>query len=214
MPRSRAWVNLLPDHRMVFGRKREEMTETGLATVIATVVDELLRSGKPVSLDGLGVFRLDSSGRLRFTSEHAPLVFIAYAHEDSNQAIRLADALEAAGLKPWIDKRRLLPGQNWQRAIERAIDRADFFVACFSRTAARKRGQFPCELRSALRCAERMPLDDSFILPVRLEECEIPQRIQATTQHVDLFPDWEAGVRRLIRSIEGEYDNRRLRSAA
>jgi hypothetical protein len=117
-------------------------------------------------------------------------------------------------MKAWIDKHRLLPGQDWRRVIERAIDRADFFVACFSRRAGRKRGQFPYELRYALRCAERMPLDEMFLMPVRLEACLVPQRIQNTTQYVDLFPDWNMGVERLVESIRREHAQRRQRDAA
>jgi hypothetical protein len=117
-------------------------------------------------------------------------------------------------MKPWLDTRKLLPGQDWPRCIERAIDRADFFVPCFSHRAVRKRGQFPFELRYALRCADRMPLDDSFIVPVRLDECEVPRRIASQIQYVDLFPDRAAGVRKLVRSIRREYARRRGSAAA
>ena len=46
----------------------------------------------------------------------------------------------------------------------------------------------------ALRCADRMPLEDIFILPVRLDKCPVPRSIAAHTQYVDLFPDWEIGI--------------------
>lgn len=184
-----------------------------LAAKLVLLVKESLRDGKPVELDGLGLFMPDGENGMRFVPETAARVFIAYVDEDSAAALQLADGLTAAGLKVWIDKRRLLPGQDWRRAIERAIEWSDLFVACFSRNAVCKRGQFPVELRQALRCAERMPLDDWFVIPVRLDECTLPRRV-ASTEYVDLFPDWNAGVSKLLRAIETEIASRDLRDAA
>jgi hypothetical protein len=187
------------------------MTERDLAVALVEVVRESLHDGMAVELDGLGTLLPDGAGGISFIPEDRPRVFVAYVDEDSRLALRLVESLNAAGVKTWIDKQRLLPGQDWRRAIERAIDRADFFLACFSQRAIRKRGQFPYELRYALRCAERMPLDENFLIPVRLDACELPQRIHSTTQSVDLFPDWHGGVRLLSQSILREFALRRGR---
>jgi hypothetical protein len=187
--------------------------EAELAAQLVHVVKESLRDGKPVELDGLGLFLPDGKNGMRFIPETAPRVFIAYVDEDCDAALRLADSLTIAGMKVWIDKRRLLPGQDWRRAIERAIEWSDLFVACFSRAAVRKRGQFPLEVRLALRCAEKMPLDDWFVIPVRLDECSVPRRV-SITEYVDLFPEWEEGLAKLVRAIEGEIASRKLRDAA
>ena len=187
--------------------------EPELAAKIVRLVRESLRDGKLVELDGLGVFLPDRDFGLRFVPETAARVFIAYVEEDCDRALKVADALASAGMKVWIDKRRLLPGQDWRRAIERAIEWSDFFVACFSCAAVRKRGQFPVELRHALRCAEKMPLDDWFIIPVRFDDCTVPRRVGAT-EYVDLFPDWHIGVSKLIAAMEGEIAGRQMRDAA
>lgn len=178
------------------------------ASLVADVVKQALIQGGPVELDGLGAFVLQG-GAVRFIPETAPRVFIAYVHEDRSSAHRLADDLGAAGMKPWLDRRKLLPGQDWRRAIERAIENADFFVPCLSNRSLSKRGQFPYEMRYALRCADRMPLDQNLIAPVRLNECIVPSAIQSCVQFVDLFPDWRAGVQRLTDSLWQEFDSRR-----
>ena len=67
----------------------------------------------------------------------------------------------------------------------------------------RKKGQFQAELRYALDCAARVPLDRIFLIPVRLEDCAVPPCIGREIQYVDLFPDWEEGVRRVVASIRG-----------
>ena len=138
-------------------------------------------------------------------------MFIAYAVEDAALALRLYEELAAAGCQPWMDRKRLLPGQNWPRAIEQAIAVADFFVPCFSHRSVYKRGQFQAELRYALDCAAKMPPDDIFVLPVRLEECAVPAVVASHIQYVDLFPDWREGVLRLRQAIGQAMNNRKTR---
>src|ERR1700730_1923811 len=46
---------------------------------------------------------------------------------------RLATALKAAGVKVWLDRNDIMPGQWWKDAINEAIQKGAFFIACFSR---------------------------------------------------------------------------------
>jgi hypothetical protein len=71
-----------------------------------------------------------------------------------------------------------------------------------------KWGGFQAEIRYALDCARRAPLDDIFIVPVRLDECRVPHSIQKEFQYIDLFVDWKRGVGRLIRMIRREKRSR------
>lgn len=172
---------------------------------LAGLMRQSLEAGQTVEIDGLGLFRASPQG-YEFVAQTQPEVFVAYAAEDIAPARRLCEALQAEGCSPWLDKDKLLPGQNWPRAIERAIEVADAFVACFSPRSIFKYGQFQSELRYALDCARRRPLDESpdasFVIPVRLEDCVVPKRISDHVQYVDLFPDWDKGVRRVARAIK------------
>ena len=180
---------------------------------IADILRQERLDGGHVEVEGLGRFEPGKDSGFQFFSETKPRVFIAYVEEDQERVSHLYDALEAHGFQPWMDKRKLLPGQNWPRAIEAAIQTSDFFVACFSKRAACKRGSFHSELRFALECAARVPLDEIFLIPVRLEACVVPARISAQTQYVDLFPDWGAGmrkIRRVMRQQERIRDRKQL----
>jgi hypothetical protein len=181
------------------------MTEASALEHLVAVVVNGLAAGKAVEIDGLGVFYPDPQSLFRFEPCTRPQVFIAYAKEDIAIAARLCDALEACGFRPWMDTRKLLPGQNWPRAIEAAIEISDFFVACFSRTSVGKRGGFQAEIRYALDCARHAPLDEIFMVPVRVDACRVPRTIQREIQYVDLFPDWETGVARLIGTLRNEW---------
>ena len=171
---------------------------------LSQVVVRELRAGRTVAIEGLGTFHPDPAEGLRFEPSVQPQVFIAYVKEDEALAANLYSDLQTSGFNPWMDVRKLLPGQNWARAIENAIETSDFFVACFSPRSVRKKGGFQAEIRYALDCARHVPLDEIFIVPVRLDSCEIPRSIQRQFQYIDLFPDRERGLRRLIAMMRRE----------
>jgi TIR domain len=173
---------------------------------ILTIVRRALDRGQTVEIDGLGTFRPKPRGHGRGGYELVPRthpqVFVAYVEEDLALARRLRDGIAAAGCTAWLDKDRLLPGQDWPRAIRRAVEISDAFVACFSPRSVAKRGQFHNELRWALECARLLPLEATFLVPVRFEACAVPRRIAEQVQYVDLFPDWDAGVKKVVRAVK------------
>jgi hypothetical protein len=179
-----------------------------LASRIVKIVREALEHGAAVEIDGLGTFRGSRSLPFKFVSQKKSRVFIAYVEEDLRVVKKLYAAFEQRGFRPWLDKKKLMPGQNWPRAIETAIQTSDFFVACFSRRSTSKRGSFHSELRYALVCAARVPMDEIFFIPVRLDGCTLPGHISKQIQYVDLFPDWEAGVKKVVAVMKVQQENR------
>jgi hypothetical protein len=179
------------------------VAERASSEQLAAIVRQCLREGKAVEIDGLGMFVPDGDD-FRFEASTAPRVFIAYVQEDAIRAEHLFNDLAANGFDPWMDRRKLLPGQNWPRAIEAAIDSAHFVVACFSRHSVRKTGGFQAEIRYALDCARRLPLDDVFLIPVRLDDCRMPARICREIHYIDLFPEWRRGLDQLLAMLRAQ----------
>jgi hypothetical protein len=187
------------------------MIDDPSAEHLAQVVICGLAAGQPVEIDGLGVFYPDPARGFRFEPRTLAQVFVAYVREDLAVAERLRSGLALAGFSPWMDLAKLLPGQNWPRAIESAIEASGFFIACFSENSVNKRGGFQAEIRYALDCARRIPLDEIFIIPVRLDDCRVPRPIQRELQYIDLFPDWPRGIRRLTGILRRAAEARRKR---
>jgi hypothetical protein len=176
----------------------EQRSNSAVTRRLVRIVRRALEQGARVEIDGFGTFLPGHDQPFRFVAQTKPRVFLAYVDEDVRTAKRLYQAFEEHGFRPWLDKKKLMPGQNWPRAIETAIQTSDFFVACFSRRSMSKRGTFHSELRYALLCAQKIPLDEIFFIPLRLDECTVPRRIAKQVQYVDLFPDWESGLHRVI----------------
>jgi hypothetical protein len=180
-------------------------------TRIGRFLRKMLDERSTLELDGHCVIRTVNPGEFEIERDEKPKVYIAYVEEDLAYALKLHDALEAAGLRPWIDKKQLLPGQNWSSAIQRAISVSDYFVPCFSRRAVKKRGMFFAELRFALDCAGLVPLDDVYLMPIRLDDCDLPCRIVRNYQYLDMFPDWDAAIQKLVAMLFYETSLRRKR---
>ncbi len=178
--------------------------QTTSSDSIFRLVQDALKRGARVDIDGLGSFVPDQHGSFDFVSHALPTVFITYVHEDAAFAEALYEALTIAGFDPWMDRRKLMPGQNWPRAIEDAISVSEFVVACFSSRSVRKKGGFQSEIRYALDCAQHIPLDQVYLIPLRLDNCQIPERITREVQYVDLFPNWNAGLERVLRMLRRE----------
>lgn len=129
------------------------------------------------------------------------LVFISYAREDVVAAEAIADVLGRTGFRPWLDRRHLRGGCRWKSTIGEVIAKSDFFVALLSSRSVGKRGFVQRELRHALETASCLPDTRVFIIPVRLDECDPSHSALQDLNWVDLFPNWDTGVRRLVQSL-------------
>jgi len=125
------------------------------------------------------VSRSDHSGE----SPHPGHAFISYVREDSAQVAKLQQILEAAGILVWRDTDSLWPGEDWQAKIETAISNdALAFIACFSHnTALRQKSYMNEELALAIAQLRLRQPGEPWLIPVRFDDCDIPnRRIDAT----------------------------------
>lgn len=141
--------------------------------------------------------------------------FISYASEDLVRAQILYRRLREVGLRPWMDKPPkpyildgLKPGENWEDRLREVIESCNYFVALFSENSVEKIGYVQSEFRQALNRLSKVPAGKTFVIPVRLEKCEIPKtRVDGISfsqyQYIDCFcADFETLVTHLA-SLEG-----------
>jgi serine/threonine protein kinase len=136
--------------------------------------------------------------------------FLSYVREDSRQVDELQRILERAGVPVWRDTADLWPGEDWRTKIRHAItNNALVFIACFSQASiSRYKSYQNEELTLAIEQMRMRSPDDPWLIPVRLNECEIPDReigagrTLASIQRADLFGDSaEEGSERLVAAI-------------
>lgn len=126
-------------------------------------------------------------------------IFLSYARKDQHAVEALYDKLKAQGHNPWMDSKDTLPGEDFRRAIEKAIRDSDLILACLSSNSVNRRGFIQRELKQGLDLWKEKLESDIYIIPVRLENCDAPESL-ATFQWVDLFE--KDGWAKLLKSIE------------
>ncbi|MGY6517739.1 MAG: toll/interleukin-1 receptor domain-containing protein [Lysobacteraceae bacterium] len=123
-------------------------------------------------------------------------IFLNHAVEDKSLVMPYYERLQALGYEPWID-RRLLPGDEWDEEIQRAFNSADVYLIFLSPRSVAKRGYVQREIYDALEKQKYNLAGDIGLIPVLLEECEVPARISSKYQYVRLPDDWHLVVKAL-----------------
>jgi len=135
-------------------------------------------------------------------TESPERIFLCHSSGDKKRVRELYDQLTRDGLSCWFDEEDLLPGQDWELEISRAIQASDFVLACLSHQSISTRGYLQKELKNALDIADEQPEGATFLIPVRLEPCIIPQRLRRW-QWVDLFAP--TGYAQLLRTLHPDH---------
>lgn len=130
-------------------------------------------------------------------------VFLCHSSADKPAVRELYKKLRTeTWVDPWLDEEKLLPGQDWNIEIEKAIEAADVIVVCLSNTSINKDGYVQKEIKIALDYADCKPEGAVFIIPIRLEECKPPSRL-SKWQYADCFEaQRERGIELLLVSLK------------
>lgn len=139
-------------------------------------------------------------------------IFISYVKEDVALARRLRDELTAFGFQIWIDEDQLKVGKRWQAEIRSAVVAGGAFIACFSsQSEQRDRSYMREEVLAAISELRRRPRDQSWFLPVILDQCDLPdiQIGPAETlldlHYISLEHDFKRGVQRIATALRPEH---------
>jgi hypothetical protein len=127
-----------------------------------------------------------------------PMIYLSYAREDEKQVQELYERLSNAGFAPWMVSKDVRPGEDWLATSRKAIYQSDFFLSIRSTNTEQRSGHFDEELAVALEIGKEKPPGEVFLIPVRLEECVVPERLRRR-DWIDLFR--EDGWERLLEAI-------------
>jgi hypothetical protein len=107
------------------------------------------------------------------------------------------------GVDPWLDEEKLVPGQDWDLEIKKAVRSSHVVLVCLTARSITKEGYVQKEIRQSLDVADEKPDGTIFLIPVRLEECDVPERFKRW-QWVDWFKD--DAFERLQRALQSRAE--------
>jgi hypothetical protein len=155
-------------------------------------------SADDITLPSFPVSAIQEHKSPKKSATHEMLVFLCHAKEDHQTVQEIYDLLRFQKYRPWLDSTDLLAGQAWELEIESALRRCDAVVVCLSSRAVSKRGYVQREIRFALQLLAQQPEGAIFVVPIRLEPCDVPQSLKHL-HYIDLFAP--TGRARLLASL-------------
>ena len=121
------------------------------------------------------------------TSQQKLIPFLCYAKENTEIVREFSGKLKSEGwIDPWFDEEDLLPGQLWENFVTEAVLDSHAVIVFLSNVAIKKDGFFQKELKLALDAAAEKPYGTIFIIPIRIDDCEVPQVLRIY-HYIDYF---------------------------
>jgi len=139
-------------------------------------------------------------GESKVTHKLSPLrVFICYSPQNWIEAKKLYEDLRRNNCNPWLDEEKLMPGHYKDLEISNALNNSDIVLILLSKQSVGQSGRMQKEIKAALEISETHPDGKIFIIPVRLDECEVPASL-SKWQWANLFET--NGYQRLQKSLD------------
>ncbi|MCA0132377.1 toll/interleukin-1 receptor domain-containing protein [Winogradskyella alexanderae] len=123
-------------------------------------------------------------------------IFISYSRDNTDFVMNLAKTLRNAGADIWLDQLDIKVGENWDIAVQNAMQESENFMIILSKSSVNSNNVMD-EVGYALSANKK-------VVPVLMEECEIPFRLQRR-QFADFTGDKEKGMKGLVTALGLEY---------
>jgi len=114
-------------------------------------------------------------------------VFLCHASADKSAVRELYQRLKGEDwIDPWLDVARILPGQHWTSVIRQSLANADSVIILISNNSINREGFVQRELNYAWELSLEKPRNVIYLIPLRLEECDVPYDLRER-QWADYF---------------------------
>jgi hypothetical protein len=127
-------------------------------------------------------------------------VFLCHSSADKPAVRTVYLQLKNDGFTPWLDEEDLLPGQNWNLEIKKAVKNTDVVIIFLTTDSINKKGYVQKEIKMTLDVADEQPEGSIFLIPLKLEPCELPDRL-SHCQWLDYFGDINKAYEKLKRAL-------------
>jgi hypothetical protein len=132
------------------------------------------------------------------TTHKKPVVFISYSRKHQDMAVQIRNDLNHEGIRTWMDTSDIQGGQQWEKKIKKAIQDSDFFLILLSSDILENKGYIHKELRLALDHSMCIPNTKTFIIPFRLDQCNLDDFNLNNIQWVDGFDHYPSALNKLL----------------
>lgn len=127
----------------------------------------------------------------------AESIFVSYSSKDRPFAVGLTEELQKLGANVWIDQLGIGLGENWDNAIEEALEKSETLMLILSPTSVGSQN-VQDEVSIAINT-------DKKFVPILIKECDLPMRWQRR-QYADLIKNPEKAIGDILKFLGLEDD--------
>jgi len=119
----------------------------------------------------------------------AESIFVSYSSEDTPFALEFVKELQSLGVNVWMDQLGIKLGENWDNAIEEALENSNTFLLFISPTAVESQN-VQDEVHIAIK-------EKKTLLPILIKQCDLPMRWQRM-QYADFTKNPSKGLKSVM----------------
>lgn len=140
---------------------------------------------------------------LEFNKQKNKKVFLSHSSADKSIVISIALDLQEKGISTWLDAFDILPGESIMTKINDGIEECNLALLFLSKNSV-KSNWVTKEWETML--WDEINSGKVKIIPIKLEECEIPKILQSK-KYIDFSGNYSEGLFQFIQTIK-EYDKK------
>lgn len=140
---------------------------------------------------------------LEFNKQKNRKVFLSHSSSDKSIVISIALDLQEKGINTWLDAFDILPGESIMTKINDGIEECNLALLFLSKNSV-KSNWVTKEWETML--WDEINSGKVKIIPIKLEECEIPKILQSK-KYIDFSENYSEGLFQIIQTIK-EYDKK------
>lgn len=130
-------------------------------------------------------------------------IFLSYAYSDKKFIDRLCRSLDSHGISYWRDSKEILVGDSITERIESGLRESDIFCLCLSKSSVTKPWVLR-EYRTALNLQLSSTKKSLIIMPILIEDCEIPELLK-DIRFADFSRSFTEGFRSLCKVLSIQF---------
>lgn len=134
-----------------------------------------------------------------------PLIFICHSSSDKPFVRQLVKRLSAEKVDSWLDEIQIRVGDSIHGKINEGLSRSDFFAIVLSKSSVQSR--WVQEELSSASTMEKLSRKGVLLLPVLIEECEIPPLL-LDRRYANFKDDQESAYQELLDAILHHFEQR------
>lgn len=116
-------------------------------------------------------------------------IFVSYSSKDRSFALKFVQELQDMGVNVWMDQLGIKLGENWDNAIEDALENSNTFLLFISPTAVASQN-VQDEVHFAIK-------EKKKLIPILIKQCDLPMRWQRM-QYADFTKDPSKGLKSVM----------------